>query len=82
MPKLAYDQLPPLADYARAAYLKERGFEQLDPFRRKEGQRRHLFWGLLLVFRKNFFVMAGALVIRVHSYIRKGNMANLACCRL
>ncbi|KAF8594046.1 hypothetical protein BDV93DRAFT_529547 [Ceratobasidium sp. AG-I] len=63
-PKLAYEQLPPLADYDRAAHLKARGFDPLDPFSRKEEERRYLFWGLLLVFRRDYLEMICMLAIR------------------
>ncbi|KAG9104313.1 hypothetical protein FRC07_009818, partial [Ceratobasidium sp. 392] len=60
--KLRYDQLPPLADYDRAAHLKQRGFDQLDPFRLTK--QRHLFWGLMYVFRKECYVMVTMIIIK------------------
>ncbi|QRW00045.1 ABC transporter transmembrane region [Ceratobasidium sp. AG-Ba] len=57
-PKLEYDQLPPLADYDRAAHLKERSFAKLDPLQHDAKSRRHLFWGLMNVLRKEYFIMA------------------------
>jgi hypothetical protein len=62
-PKLEYEQLPPLADYDRASYLKQRSFDELDPLRR--AKQRHLFWGLIVVFWKEYCIMAAMLVIRV-----------------
>ncbi|KAG8748651.1 hypothetical protein FRC10_000042 [Ceratobasidium sp. 414] len=60
--KLQYDQLPPLADYDRAAHLKQRSFDQLDPFRLTK--QRHLFWGLMYVFRREYYVMAAMITIK------------------
>ncbi|KAH7340935.1 hypothetical protein B0J17DRAFT_612426 [Rhizoctonia solani] len=61
-PKLDYEQLPPLADYDRASYLRHRGFDKLDPLRRTK--QRHLFWGLMEVFRKEYCIMAVMLIIK------------------
>ncbi|CAE6444373.1 unnamed protein product, partial [Rhizoctonia solani] len=55
-PKLEYEQLPPLADYDRSSYLKQRSFDQLDPLRRTK--RRYFFWGLMTVFRREYAIMA------------------------
>ncbi|KAH7099122.1 ATP-binding cassette transporter [Auriculariales sp. MPI-PUGE-AT-0066] len=41
---LAYDRLPPLADYDRARVLKAQSFKHLDPF--LTGKKRHVLWGL------------------------------------
>lgn len=62
-PKLEYDQLPPLPDYDRASYLRQRSFDKLDPLGRVK--QRHLFWGLLEVFWKEYCVMGLMLVIKV-----------------
>ncbi|KAJ1309694.1 hypothetical protein OPQ81_006459 [Rhizoctonia solani] len=61
-PKLEYDQLPPLADYDRASHLKQRSFDELDPLRRTK--RQYLFWGLLVVFRREYIIMAITLAIK------------------
>ncbi|KAG8687950.1 hypothetical protein FRC08_011696, partial [Ceratobasidium sp. 394] len=63
-PKLEYEQLPPLADYDRAAYLKQRSFDQLDPLRRALKKQRHLFWGLMGVFKKEYCIMAVMITIK------------------
>ncbi|QRV86022.1 ABC transporter transmembrane region [Ceratobasidium sp. AG-Ba] len=63
-PKLEYEQLPPLADYDRAAYLKQRSFDKLDPLRRAVKNRRHLFWGLMEVFRWEYFIMSIMITIK------------------
>ncbi|KAF8608398.1 hypothetical protein BDV93DRAFT_519443 [Ceratobasidium sp. AG-I] len=60
--KLEYEQLPPLADYDRAAYLKKRSFDHLDPLRRSK--RGHMFWGLMRVFWKEYAVMSITIAIR------------------
>ncbi|KEP45171.1 ABC transporter, partial [Rhizoctonia solani 123E] len=61
-PKLEYDQLPPLADYDRASHLRQRGFDKLDPRRRTK--QRHLFWGLMEVFWREYCIMAVTISIR------------------
>ncbi|QRW00073.1 ABC transporter transmembrane region [Ceratobasidium sp. AG-Ba] len=63
-PKLDYEQLPPLADYDRATYLKQRSFGELDPLRRAMKKQRHVFWGLMAVFGKEYFIMAVTITIR------------------
>ncbi|KAG9126177.1 hypothetical protein FRC07_004584 [Ceratobasidium sp. 392] len=63
-PKLEYEQLPPLADYDRASYLKQRSFDKLDPLRRSLKKQRHLFWGLMDVFRREYYIMAFTLTIK------------------
>ncbi|KEP49369.1 ABC transporter [Rhizoctonia solani 123E] len=60
--KLEYEQLPPLADYDRASYLKQRSFDELDPLRRTK--RRYFFWGLMAVFRREYTIMAITLAIK------------------
>ncbi|KAG9126894.1 hypothetical protein FRC07_001505 [Ceratobasidium sp. 392] len=60
--QFVYDQLPPLADYDHATYLKQRSFKFLDPLRKREEQ--HLFWGLMKVFWKEYTVMAIVLSIK------------------
>ncbi|KAG8702087.1 hypothetical protein FRC09_004964 [Ceratobasidium sp. 395] len=61
-PKLEYEQLPPLADYDQAAYLKQQNFAHLDPF--ESPKKRHLFWSLMYIFRKEYCVMAVMIVIK------------------
>ncbi|CCO27945.1 hypothetical protein BN14_01935 [Rhizoctonia solani AG-1 IB] len=62
VPKLEYEQLPPLADYDRASYLRHRGFDKLDPLRRTK--QRHLFWGLMEVFWREYCIMAVMITIK------------------
>ncbi|CAE7169341.1 unnamed protein product [Rhizoctonia solani] len=61
-PKLEYEQLPPLADYDRASYLRKRGFDKLDPLLR--AKQRHLFWGLMEVFWREYCIMAIMITIK------------------
>ncbi|CAE6479744.1 unnamed protein product [Rhizoctonia solani] len=61
-PKLEYEQLPPLADYDRASHLRDRGFDKLDPVRRSK--QRHLFWGLMEVFWKEYCIMAVLITVK------------------
>ncbi|KAI0258861.1 P-loop containing nucleoside triphosphate hydrolase protein [Gloeopeniophorella convolvens] len=63
VPHLDHDQLPPNADYDRAKNLVDRAFPRIDEF--SGARRRHLFWGLLSVFRSECVVMLIVLVIKV-----------------
>lgn len=63
VPHLAFEQLPPLADYDRSAHLVQRSFDKLDPF--QGGLRSHLFWALLRVFRGEYIFLAVMIVLRV-----------------
>ncbi|KAH7101421.1 ATP-binding cassette transporter [Auriculariales sp. MPI-PUGE-AT-0066] len=60
---LAYDRLPPLADYDRAGWLKKRSFPQLDPF--MATKQRHVMWGLLRVFWWEFTTLGFSISLRV-----------------
>ena len=48
VPHLPYEELPPLADYDRAAILRDRAFQYIDQF--THGKKRHVFWGILSYF--------------------------------
>ncbi|KAF4617689.1 hypothetical protein D9613_006261 [Agrocybe pediades] len=63
VPHLPHDQLPPQADYDRAKYMTGSAFPHLDPFR--GAKRRHLFFGLMRVFRLEYVILASMLVIQV-----------------
>ncbi|EIN13416.1 P-loop containing nucleoside triphosphate hydrolase protein [Punctularia strigosozonata HHB-11173 SS5] len=63
VPHLAYEQLPPLADYDEAQNLVKRSFPELDPF--SGGKRRYLFWGLMSVFRAEYICLSVVIVFRV-----------------
>ncbi|KEP52172.1 multidrug resistance-associated ABC transporter [Rhizoctonia solani 123E] len=57
-PKLEYDELPPLADYEHAAVLRLRGLDALDPMNGERNRKRHVFWGLMQIFWREYCVMA------------------------
>ena len=59
IPHLPYEELPPLADYDYADYLKARSFSELDPVIKSSNDKtagqgvhrpRYLFWSFLRVF--------------------------------
>ena len=50
IPHLSHDQLPTLADYDQAKNLVKKSFPSLDPF--SGSKKRHLFWGLMSVYRE------------------------------
>ncbi|EJD51854.1 hypothetical protein AURDEDRAFT_82731 [Auricularia subglabra TFB-10046 SS5] len=64
---LAFDKLPPLADYDRAAYLKKISFRHMDPF--SGARKRHVFWGLVAVFKRDYLVMSVIISVRVATAI-------------
>ncbi|KAJ7161077.1 multidrug resistance-associated ABC transporter [Mycena filopes] len=49
--RLPYDLFPPLADYDAAGYLKSQNFRHINP-------GRHLFFGIIRIFRFDIFVLA------------------------
>ncbi|KAF8994369.1 hypothetical protein BDZ89DRAFT_1123364 [Hymenopellis radicata] len=52
VPQLAFEQLPPLADFDHGHYLKRTRFPHMDVF--SGAPKRHLFWGLVLAFRMEY----------------------------
>ncbi|CAE6487644.1 unnamed protein product [Rhizoctonia solani] len=56
--KLEYDELPPLADYDHAAVLRQRGLDALDPMQSERNRKRHVFWGLMQLFWREYVAMA------------------------
>ncbi|PBK69165.1 hypothetical protein ARMSODRAFT_1019154 [Armillaria solidipes] len=62
IPHLPFDQLLPLADYDTSQVLKARSFPHLDVF--SGAKKRHIFFGLMRVFRWDYTVLA--LMILVH----------------
>ncbi|KAF9013114.1 hypothetical protein BDQ17DRAFT_1321012 [Cyathus striatus] len=60
---LAYAELPPLADYDHAKYLKETGFRHLDSF--AGAKPRHLAFRLLRVFRWEYALLIVNVIIQV-----------------
>jgi hypothetical protein len=65
LPSLPRDRLPPLADYDRAKTLVARSYPQLDTF--SGAKKRHLFWGLMAVFRREYIVLTFLMIIRTVS---------------
>ncbi|KAH9059057.1 hypothetical protein EDB87DRAFT_1832312 [Lactarius vividus] len=59
VPHLSHDMLPPLADYDYTRNL------HLDTF--SGGPRRHIFWSILAVFRREYIQLAIFVVIKVFS---------------
>ncbi|KAF5324167.1 hypothetical protein D9619_011325 [Psilocybe cf. subviscida] len=53
-------QMPPLVDRDYSANLEKKSFAHLDPL--AQSKQRHVFFGWLRVFRKEFFIMALSLV--------------------
>ncbi|KAI0028294.1 hypothetical protein K488DRAFT_80756 [Vararia minispora EC-137] len=65
VPHLAFDELPPLADYDYAKNLVKRSFKNLDPF--SGAPKRHMFFGLMRVFAGEYCALAFMLALRVIS---------------
>ncbi|KAH6916771.1 ATP-binding cassette transporter [Coprinopsis sp. MPI-PUGE-AT-0042] len=63
VPVLTGNVLPPLPDYNRAKVLKARAFPRIDAF--VTGGKRHLFFGLMRVFRREYTFMALMQVLHV-----------------
>ncbi|KAJ3513917.1 hypothetical protein NLJ89_g2683 [Agrocybe chaxingu] len=61
-PRLSVDQLPPLADYDRASVLTRRAFPHMDVF--MGAKRRHLFFSLMSVFRKEYSLLSLMVLIQ------------------
>ncbi|EJD52269.1 P-loop containing nucleoside triphosphate hydrolase protein, partial [Auricularia subglabra TFB-10046 SS5] len=64
---LAWDELPPLADYDRAEHLRGRAFPDLDPFHPNNPpeKRRHIFFHIMHVFRVEYAFLALGMALRV-----------------
>ncbi|EMD39557.1 hypothetical protein CERSUDRAFT_111872 [Gelatoporia subvermispora B] len=62
---LALDELPHLADYDATTHLVSRSYPHLDPFQVKK--KRHLFFGLMGIFWKEYIVLFVMIVIRAVS---------------
>ncbi|KAJ7456632.1 hypothetical protein FB451DRAFT_1048362 [Mycena latifolia] len=60
IPHLPHDQLPPLSDYDYTANLKAKNFKYLEV---TTANKRHLFFGLLRVFRVEYLSMAVTMVL-------------------
>ncbi|KAJ7693691.1 P-loop containing nucleoside triphosphate hydrolase protein, partial [Mycena rosella] len=59
IPHLPYDKLPPLSDYDYSANLKAKNFKYLEA----RSNKRHLFFGLIWVFRIEYLSMAVTIII-------------------
>jgi hypothetical protein len=68
-PSLPYDDLPPMTDYDRSAYLAKIHMQKLDPVIRKQKglKPRHLIWGVMATFWKEASIMIGMVVIKASS---------------
>ncbi|KAH7930578.1 P-loop containing nucleoside triphosphate hydrolase protein [Leucogyrophana mollusca] len=60
---LSRDQLPQLADYDRAKNLVKKGFPLIDTF--SGSKKRHIFFGLMEIYRKEYATMAALVVLQV-----------------
>jgi hypothetical protein len=63
--QLKQDQLPPLADYDRTVQLVKRSYPEIDVF--SGAKKRHLFFGLMAVFRNEYIVLSLLMVVRAVS---------------
>ncbi|KAJ7919040.1 P-loop containing nucleoside triphosphate hydrolase protein [Mycena leptocephala] len=66
VPHLTHDQLPPLCDYDASANLKKRNFKEMQ-FLEASSNKRHLFFGLLWVFRIEYISMAFTIIVMASS---------------
>lgn len=62
---LPYDELPPLGDSDEASNLRKRAFKNLDVF--SGAPRRHIFFGLMKTFYKDYCVMTLMVILLVLS---------------
>ncbi|KAJ7600411.1 multidrug resistance-associated ABC transporter [Mycena floridula] len=60
---LTRDQLPPLADTDAALYLRETNFPHIDRF--SGAKRRHIFFSLMHIFRKDYVLLTLMLIVKV-----------------
>ncbi|KZT69185.1 hypothetical protein DAEQUDRAFT_727082 [Daedalea quercina L-15889] len=66
-PHTKLEDFPPLADYDHTKNLVKRSFPHLDPF--QTPKRRHFFWGLMRVFRKDYAILGLMLASRSAAYL-------------
>ncbi|CCM00579.1 uncharacterized protein FIBRA_02614 [Fibroporia radiculosa] len=64
---LGLEGLPPLADYDHTKNLVKSCYPCLDPF--QITKRRHLFWGLMRIFRTQYIVLCLMLMSRTVAYL-------------
>ncbi|KAJ7367252.1 P-loop containing nucleoside triphosphate hydrolase protein [Mycena albidolilacea] len=62
--QLQEHELYPLCDTDTSTHLRQRSFKYLDSFSGGKS-RRHIFFGLMRIFRREFTILAGILVLRV-----------------
>ncbi|KAJ7102323.1 hypothetical protein B0H15DRAFT_943257 [Mycena belliarum] len=60
IPHLPHDKLPPLSDYDYSSNLKAKNFKHLEV---SVSNKRHLFFGLLRVFRTEYLSMAATIFV-------------------
>ncbi|EMD36160.1 hypothetical protein CERSUDRAFT_115127 [Gelatoporia subvermispora B] len=60
---LKLEELPPVADYDMTKHLVQHSVSHLDPFRMRK--QRHMFWGILIVFWKEWLTLIVMLLIQV-----------------
>ncbi|KAH9077606.1 hypothetical protein EDB83DRAFT_2285647 [Lactarius deliciosus] len=65
VPHLSQEMLHPLADYDYAENLVQKSLKHLDTF--SGGPRRHIFWGFVTVFGREYVLLAFLLVVKVIS---------------
>ncbi|KAF8811726.1 hypothetical protein BYT27DRAFT_7160557 [Phlegmacium glaucopus] len=63
VPHLRFDQLPPLSDSDFSQHITKNAFPHLDPY--SGAKRRHLFFGLLRVFRVEYTILSVSIIGRV-----------------
>ncbi|EKM56938.1 uncharacterized protein PHACADRAFT_208107 [Phanerochaete carnosa HHB-10118-sp] len=61
IPHLPADELPPLCDYDETQNLIKRAYPSLDTF--SGAKKRHLFWGLIIIFRRSLILQSIMLII-------------------
>ncbi|KAJ6603499.1 P-loop containing nucleoside triphosphate hydrolase protein [Mycena vulgaris] len=66
--KLDEEELYPLCDTDTATHLKNRSFKYLDSFSGSKS-RRHIFFGLMRVYHREFTILAGLLLVRTLTVI-------------
>ncbi|KAI9438180.1 hypothetical protein H4582DRAFT_2111639 [Lactarius indigo] len=63
VPHLSQEMLPPLADYDYTENLVKKSFKHLDTF--SGSPRRHIFWGFVAVFGREYVFLAFLTVVEV-----------------
>ncbi|KAF8816575.1 hypothetical protein BYT27DRAFT_7127650, partial [Phlegmacium glaucopus] len=63
VPHLRFDQLPPLSDSDYSQHITKNAFPHLDPY--CGAKRRHLFFGLMRIFRVEYTIISLCLIVQV-----------------